>query len=804
MSEKPTYEELQRRVRELEQAESELKQAEAALEESQRRLHTLMSNLPGMAYRCRNSPDWEMEFVSEGCYALTGYQAGAFIDNRSLSYAEIIHPEDRQKVWDEVQAQLVKKRPFKIVYRIVTAAEKERWVWEQGQGIFGPEGNLVALEGFVSDINDLRQAEEELASNYALLRIAGEKAKFGGWIVDLNKNTCTWSEEVADIHEVPRGYVPSVQEGISFYAPEWQETITKVFRRCAEEGIPYDEEMEIITRKGKRLWVRTTGEAVHNEEGEIVKIQGSFQDITRRKRAEEEIQKRDARFRKLAAQAPGLIYQFMLKPDGSMSLPFTTKGVRNFFGCSPEDVRNDFSPIAKVIFPEDLNPLISSIKESARGLTPWLCEYRVQVPGEPIRWMEGHSMPEKMGDGSIIWHGFTTDITARKQAEAEHDTLEAQLRQAQKMESVGRLAGGVAHDFNNMLAIILGYSELAEQNLNSEEHLRMSLKEIRSAAKKSVDITRQLLAFSRKQAISPEVLDLNSTLESMLKMLRRLIGEHIKLAWYPGKSIRPIKMDPSQIDQILVNLCLNARDAIDNMGEIIIETSTSILDETFCDNHPGFVPGEFVTLSVSDDGRGISKDAMEHLFEPFFTTKEMGYGSGLGLATVYGIVKQNNGFIDVHSVPCQGTTVQIYLPWIDAPIDSVHEDNEVGTENRASETVLLVEDEERILKLTKTMLERRGYAVAAFTGTDEAVRFAGEHADDIHVLITDVVMPKMNGLQLAQEIKKACPSIKILYVSGYTADVIAQQGVLDEDAHFLQKPFSQSDLNAKLRKIIDK
>ncbi len=401
------------------------------------------------------------------------------------------------------------------------------------------------------------------------------------------------------------------------------------------------------------------------------------------------------------------------------------------------------------------------------------------------------------------YYAFITDITRRKQMEADQEKLRNQLFQAQKMESVGRLAGGVAHDFNNILSVILGYSEFALANVDRNDPLHDDLQEIFTAAQRSRDITRQLLAFARRETIAPEVLDLNETVENLLKMLRRLIGEDLDLAWKPRTGLAPVFMDPSQIDQILANLCINARDAISNVGTISIETAAVSFDAAYCADHAEFVPGDFIMLSVSDDGYGMDSETLDKIFEPFFTTKATGQGTGLGLATVYGIVRQNNGFINVYSEPGQGTTFRIYLPR--------HEGETAGTLRADSDTVprgndetlLVVEDERSILKLAERILSGLNYRVLTAQSPSEALQTAEDHADRIVMLITDVVMPEMNGRELAERLKTLCPNLRCLYMSGYTANVIAHRGVLDKDCQFIQKPFSTKDLAIKVRSGLD-
>jgi len=397
---------------------------------------------------------------------------------------------------------------------------------------------------------------------------------------------------------------------------------------------------------------------------------------------------------------------------------------------------------------------------------------------------------------------IATDITERKMVEEEKERLQSQLIQAQKMESVGRLAGGVAHDFNNMLGIILGFTELALEQVEQKHNLYDHLKSIEKAATRSADLTRQLLAFARKQTIAPKLLDMNDTVSGMLRMIRRLIGEDIDLAWMPGVKLWPVMVDPAQIDQILANLCVNARDAIKGVGKITIETENIIFDDNYRPSHRDFTPGEYVMLSVSDDGCGMDKHVTEHLFEPFFTTKEIGKGTGLGLATIYGIVRQNRGFINVYSEPGMGSTFKIYLPRF------VGKDREAATRGRiediqkGSETVLLVEDEREMMDMIKIMLERLGYRVLTAITPLQAIKLAEDYSGEINLLITDVVMPEMNGRYLAEKLMSLYCNMKCLFMSGYTANVIAHHGVLEEGLMFIEKPFTRKDLAEKVRKAL--
>jgi signal transduction histidine kinase/CheY-like chemotaxis protein len=390
-----------------------------------------------------------------------------------------------------------------------------------------------------------------------------------------------------------------------------------------------------------------------------------------------------------------------------------------------------------------------------------------------------------------------------KQEIEEREKLQAQFAQAQKMEAVGRLAGGVAHDFNNLLTVILGHTELALMDKSLSEPLHNCLNEIQMAAELSADLTRHLLAFSSKQTIAPRVLGFNSTVQSMLKLVQRLIGEDIQLEWKPARGDAQVRMDPSQLDQVLANLCVNARDAIGGAGKITITSKNTVLSAQFCENNPGITPGDYVLLSVSDDGCGMDGETMGKIFEPFFTTKKKGEGTGLGLSTVYGVVKQNDGHIEVESDPGGGTTIRVYLPEYKSHPEALNEQlSEVPTA-RGSETVLLVEDEPGVLKIAGRMLKNLGYAVLTATTADEAIDLVRSHPGRIDLLLTDVIMPKMNGGQLVKEVMTLRHGIKYLYMSGYSADIVSGQGVLADETQFITKPFSINELAEKLREVLE-
>lgn len=1159
----------------------------------------------------------------------------------------------------------------------------------------------------VEDITDRKKAEEKLNENLALMRIAGEIAKMGGWTVDLKENRSYWSDQVAAIHEAPAGFAPLVEEGIGFYAPEWREKITQAFTACAKEGIPYNEKMEIITATGKRVWIKTIGEAVKNEKGEIVKVHGAFQDITEEVEAEKMLKESEERFKALhnasfggiAIHDKGLIlecnqglsditgysYEELIGMNGLLliaehardtvvknisegyELPYESTGVRkngeeyplrlearnvpfkgrhvrtvefrditnqkkseqllresekkyrliaenmgniitmldmdlNFIYVSPniektvgfsveeylqmnvsqtmtpeslelvlktfeeemsleitgsvdpqrsrvielEEFHKDGSTIwmenilsfirdedgrpvsilavsrditekrrteaeleknrkflsdiiensGSLIFVKDVNGkyiLTNSRWETATGLKrentlgktdlelfadpmgkqfkendvsviesgePLYVEETLEKNGKkfffhsikfPLRnesgditgvcgmstditeiklaeeklrksentlqkifdtlpiglWFadntgklvsgnpagikiwgaepkvgieeygifKARKLPEmteispdewalaktiKEGvtisnelleidafdgkkkiilnytapiidkdtvlgaivinedvtemkkaeeairesenrfravleyshsaiciintEGKIVWanealvriggysreeicsapsfaqfiapdsvefvsgnfvkfvsgndyeHHYNfyfirsdgskrlmekhmtdytdkngqrflavsmSDITEKKEAEEEKEKLQAQLYQIQKMESIGRLAGGVAHDFNNMLSVIIGRTELAMIKAAPPSPLFSELSEIKIAAEKSAALTGQLLAFARKQTTTPKIVSLNDEIGKMFKMLKRLIGENIELVWKKEKNLWNIMIDPSQIDQILANLCINAKDAISENGKITIETANVRIEEEKIKNIPEIISGDYVLLKVSDNGCGMNDETVKHIFEPFFTTKEVGKGTGLGLSTVFGIVKQNRGYISVESVAGHGTEFSIYFPSQNDTVSDMRSEGSQDDTKKGNGIILLVEDESSILEMTETMLKSFGYEVISANSPQEAINKALEHAGAIDLLITDIIMPEINGRELAKKIMTYHPGIKCLFMSGYTADIIAKEGVISEKMNFIQKPFTMNKLSLKIREIFE-
>jgi two-component system, cell cycle sensor histidine kinase and response regulator CckA len=669
------------------------------------------------------------------------------------------------------------------------------------RAVIGGQKRVLAL---IRDITERKRAEEALRQSEERLRLAQKATNDVVWEWDAIHDTQQWNESGkvvfgwTDIVEHPQ----SAHWWVERIHPEDLQRVSDGFFAAVNnpEADYWYGEYRFRKADGVYAQVMDRGYILRDKQGKALRMIGALLDITERKRAEEELKQSESKYR--------CLYQNMRDAfatvDMSGRIQEFNRAFVDLLGYTEDKLRSmtyvDLTPakwhaveadlMRTQIFPRGYSDLYEKEYRRKDG-TPISVEMRTTL------------MRDENGNPISMW-AIVRDITERKKAEEEKTKLQAQLQQAQKMESVGRLAGGVAHDFNNMLGVILGHAEIALGQIDPNQPLYDDLTEIHKAAQRSADLTRQLLAFARKQTVTPKVLDLNETVSGMLKMLQRIMGENINLSWHPSENLWPVKIDPSQIDQILANLCVNARDAIEGVGKVTIETQNSALDETYCAAHTGSVSGEYVMLAVSDNGYGMNKETLAQIFEPFFTTKKLGKGTGLGLATVYGIIKQNKGFINAYSEPNQGTTFRIYLP---RHMGKVEQARAAGTAEwviRGHETILLAEDEPSILNMTTRALELHGYTVLPASTPGEAIRIAEKHGGDIHLLMTDVVMPEMNGRDLAKNLLSMYPHIKRLFTSGYTADVIAHQGVLDEGVHFLQKPFSVQDLAVKVREVLDK
>jgi PAS domain S-box-containing protein len=779
-----SYQSIYLDITERKRSEEALKESEHFLKESQRAAHI------GSYATDLNTRVWK---ASAELYRIFGIDETH--PHNLDGWASMIHPDFREKLFAyhlEVEAE---KKRFDYEYKIIRPGSgEERWVHGLGELEFDDGMIPVRMTGTIQDITDRKKAQEALRESEETYRTIFENT---GTSVILIEEDMTISMANGQFIR-HTGFAPEEVIGrmkwTEFAHPDDVKRMAeqhRIRREKKDAGLSAYE-VRFFTKAGELRYALLNVKLVAGTKKSVA----SLIDITRRREAEKKLMASEEKFRTLAEYSPlGILLH-----QGDLWV-YGNHAATEICGYTDAELRTmrfwDF------IHPDFRDTVRETGRKRQQGEgVPPAYEFKIITKSGEEKWVSitGSRIQFEDKPTALI---AVMDVTERKRNEEEKAKLQGQLQQAQKMESIGRLAGGVAHDFNNMLGVILGHTDLALIGLDPFQPLYAHLTEIRKASERSADLTRQLLAFARKQTIAPKILDLNETVTGMLKMLRRLIGEDIHLVWKPAIHVWPVKMDPSQIDQILVNLCVNARDAINGVGKMTIETENTVLDPGYAATHVGFLSGEYVKVSVSDNGCGMDRETLSHIFEPFYTTKEVNKGTGLGLATVYGAVKQNKGFINAYSEPGKGTTITIYLPRYAGKEEQIRKKAPAETIVRGHETILLVEDEPAILEVTTMLLELQGYKVLTAGTPGEAIALAGAHGGEIHLLLTDVVMPEMNGRELAKNLLSLYPDLKRLFMSGYTANVIAHHGVLDEGVHFIQKPFSANDLAARVREALD-
>ena len=583
-----------------------------------------------------------------------------------------------------------------------------------------------------------------------------------------------------------------------FWPQEMAERFVAQDREVIEGNRILSWEQTLATPLGSRIVLATKG-PLRNSAGEVTGTFGISRDITELKQAERSLRNSEARFQDVAKASADWIWEL----DGECRFTYASESVEDLLGFRPEELlgRTPFD-LMRIEDSEQAAAVFAELYSRKAGFRDVQNIHRHKDGS--LRFVSSNGTPVLDPEGRLLgFRGLDRDVTAQKQAEAEQKRLQAEFLQAQKMESIGRLAGGVAHDFNNMLGVIVAHADLALIRGNPGESLRTDLEEIKRTAQRSADLTRQLLAFARKQTIAPQVLNLNEVIVGLLKMLGRLIGENITLAFVQREGLWKVHLDPTQVDQVLANLAVNARDAIGGVGQVTIRTDNVTFAEPGGPDLPLRLAGEFVLLEVQDTGCGMSQEVLDNIFEPFFTTKGVGQGTGLGLATVYGIVKQNEGFIEVDSGEDRGSTFRIYLPRHrgETPVPITTEEE---LPLAKGESILVVEDESTNLETLEILLLELGYRVLAAHRPSEALGLLANGGGGIQLLLTDVIMPEMNGRELADRARALHPELKCLYMSGYTADAIAHHGVLQEGVDFIAKPFTLEQLAFKIRATLDR
>jgi PAS domain S-box-containing protein len=745
-----------------------------------------------------------------------------------------------------------------------------------------------------------------------LLRIAGTAAKLGGWYVDLTNDTVQWSAETRVIHDVAPDFQPTMEEALAFYAPEYQTQIRTAFERCITDGKPFDEVLQFITGKGKRLWARSIGEAVKDDDGQIVALHGAFQDISELIAARE----RSASLARQLEQTLANISDGFMLIDHDWCFGFMNTQAETLLQRQREDLLGkylwDEFPAARdsdfrlnyelavseqrtvrftEYYPEPLNIWFDvSAFPTPDGLAVYFRDVTERVVSEEalrisderfnfiakatkdvvwdwdfvtdtIWWNDnllqvfGHG-PEAMAFGPASWSNnihsddrtrVINEITAviESSKNSWHDQyrfmhadgsartvadrgyvirnteghairmvgsmmditdsieMDERLRQAQKLEAVGQLTGGVAHDFNNLLTVILGNAELLTEQLTDQQQLRMLAEMTATAAERGAELTNRLLAFSRRQPLDPQNVNINKLIQSMDSLLRRTLPESIDIETVYAGGLWLSEVDPGQLEGALLNLAINARDAMTEGGKLTIETGNAVLDQAYADAQDEVLPGQYVMVSVSDSGTGMTPDIVSRAFEPFFTTKQIGKGSGLGLSMVFGFAKQSGGHVKIYSEVNEGTTVKLYLPRAVSTDTDIFDGHLAPAVEGGTENILVVEDDPLVREHVTGQLQALGYQVHTACNADEA-RDILKLMSNIELLFTDIVMPgTMNGRQLADLAQAMRPGIKVLFTSGYTENAIVHHGRLDRGVHLLNKPYRRQELAAKVRKVLD-
>ncbi len=551
------------------------------------------------------------------------------------------------------------------------------------------------------------------------------------------------------------------------------------------------EDLPLKSQTGKAREVEFISNVYTENDRQV--IQCNIRDITERKAAEEAVRQTELKYFNLIESSPGILY--LSEPNHPYSTIYVCPKIRDY-GYSPEELYEKPGMWLDIIHEEDRECVLDELETAHNENLETDITYRIKARDGTIYWWQdkGRYVFDEQGN-KTGWQGIILDVTKTKE-------LEHRLRQSQKLESVGRLAGGIAHDFNNMLTAINGYSELALHKLQETDSVYGYIKEIQKAGQRSAELTHQLLAFSRQQLLQPVVVDLNEIIVDTIRMLQRLIGENIQMTTLFGSNVGKILVDPGQFSQIITNLAVNARDAMPQGGKLTVETSNVFLDQSYTQQDNEVAPGKYTLMTFSDTGTGMSNEVKQNIFEPFFTTKEFGQGTGLGLPTVYGIVKQSGGHIEVFSEEGIGTTFKIYLPRVEVPSEAANVHESLETLN-GTETILLVEDEELVCNISKEILEIRGYKVITACNGLEALEVCDKNGFTFDLLMTDIVMPKMGGRELANKIKARMPHLPILFTSGYTDDLVISQDIIENNTNFIQKPFTANTLAEKIRQIFD-
>jgi PAS domain S-box-containing protein len=704
---------------------------------------------------------------------------------------EQIHPDDRERV---AAAGVEARRTGKgktLEYRIRHKDGTWRVLESTSSVIRSGKGEPDLLVIVNRDVTGRKQAEEALRAQHDLLRALIDNMPDLIYVKDDESRFVLANRALAQLMGAKNPEDLLGKTDFDYFPKELATAYYSDEQAILQTGLPLlNQEERSVDAEGNAKWLSTSKVPLRDRQGETIGIIGIGRDITVGKQAEETLRQSETSFRSVVEGAPYGIFRAsvdgrFLRVNSALQEMLGYRTLTELLDANLGDHvfrnRADFHHLVE---------LLGSVDEFKDVEMEWK-----RKDDSPITVLCSGRKVEGGDENTTYNEVFVEDITERR-------VLERQLRMAAKMEAVGRLSGGIAHDFNNLLGVIIGYSQMLARKMERDNPLHEYIEEIEKAGQRATSLTRQLLAFSRQQILTPKVLNLNELVSDMVKMLPRLIGEDIAISTKLEPAIGSVKADQGQIEQVVMNLAVNARDAMPSGGRLTIGTADAVFDEMYARQHPGAKPGKYVMLSVADSGVGMNSQTLQHIFEPFFTTKEVGKGTGLGLATVYGIMKQSGGYIWVDSELGNGSCFQIFLPHVEEAVTHVAEQTSPSPNSQGSETILVAEDAEPLRKLARTFLEERGFQVLTASSGEEALKVAAEFSGEIHLLLTDVVMPGMNGRVLAEQLLPKRPGMKVLYMSGYTDSFIAGHGVLEEGTHLLHKPFTEEVLISRIREVL--
>lgn len=755
-------------------------------------LQGLVEALPGMVYTCYPKPGWPWKWTSAGCLALAGYTMEEMLTHGGGLINAITHPDDLPMVLAALDRSAEDGRTFIIEYRIRTKSGEVKWVWENGCPRYNADGTLNSVGGFITDITALKLSRLSIEESEQRLHNIFDNTAEGIFQTSADGNYININPALARIYgyESPAAMIAELRDIRSqLYADPNRrgQFIALLERRDRVTNF----ESQVRRRDGTLIWISENARAVRDDQRRLLYYEGTVEDITDRKAAQDELANERNMLRTVIDAWPDIIYVKDTEGRYVLSNRAHTRNLgmtepREIVGRKPEDFF--VGSRAARLSNEDLEIMRSGREVLNRE------EVRISDNNEQ-RWFLTAKLPLHDASGKV------TGLVAMSRDITEHKQTAEQLRQSQKMEAIGRLAGGVAHDFNNIMTAILGYSEMIARNAGDNAELKHDIDQIHAGGLRAAALTQQLLTFSRKQVTLAKPLNVNKVIQGMEQMLQRLIGENIRLSTNLNDHLDRVHADVHQIEQVIMNLVINARDAVGEGGLILIETSQVHLDGLSAQQKLDVAPGTYIRIAISDDGSGIPKEIQERIFEPFFTTKDQGKGTGLGLATSYGIIQQSGGHISLQSEFGAGSTFSIFLPSAGPEIEVVPPVAVAPVIPMGKEIILVTEDDQAVRELTCSLLEELGYHVLEASDGEEAIEVL--RGAKVDLLLTDVVMPRLGGRQLADRVRKSSPNTRILFTSGYNEEEVLQRGIVSNEVAFIGKPFSTDALARKIRSVLD-